>query len=284
MSNVAKQTRWKLSLLKDPRISFGIFVLVFVLFCAVFAPFLAPYKPTFVDMTLRLAPPSNTHWLGVDTNGNDVLTSMLYGSRTTLFVATMTVLLSLLLGVTIGTIAGYAGKWTDSLLMRTVDILMAFPGILLALTLVSVLGPSLWSVIISISATGWTSAARIARAQVMSVKERDHVMATRALGGGPLRLIRVHILPLIWTPIVVHATFAISGVIIVEASLSFLGLGPQDGAPTWGALLNQGRSVLEEAPHLSIVPGLAIMAVVLSLNFLGDALRDILDPHSQSSR
>lgn len=260
------------------------FVVIFVVFCAIFAPLLAPYKVSNVDMSLRLAPPSAAHWLGVDTNGSDVLTSMLYGSRTTLFVAVMTVLLSLILGVTIGTVAGYAGKWTDSFLMRIVDILMAFPGILLALTLVSVLGPSLWSVIIAISATGWTSAARIARAQVMSVKERDHVMATRALGGNPLRLIRVHILPLIWTPIVVHATFAISGVIIVEASLSFLGLGPQDGAPTWGALLNQGRSVLEEAPHLSIVPGLAIMAVVLSLNFLGDALRDILDPHSDSSR
>lgn len=265
--------------LLNPRLVIGVTILVTMTIAALLAPWIAPYSPSNLDVTLRLTPPSAEHLLGVDSNGSDVLTALLYGARTSLFIGFMTVLLSVFLGVSIGAISGYAGGWIDMVLMRIVDILMSFPGILLALTLVTVLGPNLWSIIFAISATGWTSAARIARGQVLSIKERDHVLATYALGGSHWRLIRVHILPLLTAPIIVHATFAISSVIIVEASLSFLGLGPQTGAPTWGALLNQGRNVLEEAPFLSIFPGLAIMMVVLSLNFVGDALRDILDPH-----
>lgn len=263
---------------RNPRMWFGTIVLTFVVFCGVFAPLLAPTLPDDMDISMRLAPPTDEHLLGMDTNGSDVLTAMLYGARTSLYVAFATVFLSVSIGSLVGLVAGFKRGMIDQGFMRLVDVLMAFPGILLAMAMAALMGPSLHNVILAIAATGWTSAARLVRGQVLSLSERDYVSASRALGARDGRLIFKHIFPGTISTLVVHGTFSLSSVILVEASLSFLGLGAQDGAPTWGAMLSQGKSVLLEAPHLSVVPGLAIASLVLALNFMGDALRDILDP------
>lgn len=264
--------------LRDPRFAFGTAVLLLLATFALLAPLIAPFAADEMDITLRLCRPDSTHWFGCDINGGDVLTAMLYGARTSLYVGFMTVLLSVSLGVVIGLVAGYKRGLYETFLMRSVDLLMAFPGILLAMALAAVLGPSLHNVVLAITATGWTSSARLIRGQVLSISERDFVTSVRALGGSDFRILFRHIFPATLPQLVIHATFSLSGVILIEASLSFLGLGAQDGAPTWGAILGMGRSVLLDAPHLSLVPGAAIMLTVLALNFTGDALRDILDP------
>jgi peptide/nickel transport system permease protein len=205
---------------------------------------------------------------------------MLHGARTSLYIAFMTVLLSVGIGTVLGLITGYYRGWIDVVVMRVVDMVMSVPGVLVALVLASLMGQDTGpnAIIFAIAATGWTSTTRVVRGQVLSLRERDYVIASKALGASSARLMFVHILPGALTPLIVHATFSLSGVILVEASLSFLGLGSQSDAPTWGALLNQGRNVLEQAPFLSMIPGVAIMILVLSLNFLGDGLRDALDP------
>lgn len=261
-----------------PQVWIALSILLVFLSLAIFGPLLCEFQPGEGDFTERLQAPSPQHWLGTDLDGIDLFTSMVYGARVSLYIAALTVLLSALVGITCGLISGYFLGWVDSLLMRFVDIVMAVPGILVAMVLSSLLGQSAGNIIFAIAATGWTSSARLVRGQVLSIREREYVSASRLLGASNPRVLWKHIFPMTWTPLVVHSTFSLSGIIIVEASLSFLGLGAQDGAPTWGALLSQGRVVLEEAPYLSIAPGLAIMAVVLSLNFLGDALRDTLDP------
>lgn len=277
-SKVTRKLKFLSAALSNPRIWFGLAILPLFTIMALFAPWLAPTPPDAIDISLRLLPPSPEHIFGMDLAGGNVLTAMLYGARTSLYVGFLTVLLSLSIGVLVGLIAGYYRGWIDTALMRTVDLIMAFPGILLAMALAALMGPSLHNVVLAISATGWTSSARLIRGQVLSIREREFVTASLALGAGPTRVILRHVFPATLSPLVVHATFSLSGVIIVESSLSFLGLGAQDGAPSWGALLGQGRNVLTEAPHLSMVPGIAIMLVVLALNFVGDALRDLLDP------
>lgn len=264
--------------LANPRIWFGLTVVTLFVGAALLAPWLAPTAPDDMDIALRLAPPSAADWLGRDINGGSVLTAMLYGAQTSLYISFLTVALSVTLGTSIGLAAGYKRGWVDALLMRTVDLLMAFPGILLAMALAALLGPSRNNVILAIAATGWTSAARLIRGQTLSVREREYVQAARAMGASGWRQVWLHIFPATLSPLLVHATFSLSGVIVVEASLSFLGLGAQDGAPSWGAILGQGRTVLTEAPFLSIIPGTAIALLVLALNFVGDALRDLLDP------
>jgi peptide/nickel transport system permease protein len=263
---------------RSPRIVFGLSVLMLVILAAAFAGVLAPYAPNEMDITMRLLPPSMSHWLGCDVHGADILTAMLYGARTSLYVSFLTVFLCMTIGTTAGLVSGYKGGWIDTVLMRFVDVLMAFPGILLALALAAMLGPSINNIVLAITATGWTSTARLVRGQVLSFREREFVLAAKTIGATTPRILFLHILPSLWTPIVVQSTFSLSGVILVEASLSFLGLGAQNGPPTWGALLSQGRSYLAEAPHLAIVPGLAVITLVLALNFLGDAFRDLLDP------
>lgn len=264
--------------LHNPRIWFGLSIALILIGASFLAPWVAPTDPEDMDIALRLAPPSAADWLGRDLNGGSVLTAMLYGGRTSLYISFITVLLSITVGAGIGLIAGYKRGVVDAILMRTVDLLMAFPGILLAMALAAFMGPSLNNVIFAIAATGWTSSARLVRGQTLSVREREYVAATKALGAGDLRIIVKHIFPATLSPLVVQATFSLSGVIVTESSLSFLGLGAEDGAPSWGSMLSQGRTVLTEAPWLSIFPGLAIMLMVISLNFIGDALRDILDP------
>ncbi len=265
---------------RNPRIVFGFIILLGAIATAVLAPWIAPYPADEMDITKRLCPPSSEHWLGCDLNGADILTAIMYGGRTSLYIGFLTVCMTLSVGVFVGLISGYWRGWIDHLLMRSVDILMAFPGILVAMSLAALLGPNIHNVVLAIAATGWTSAARLVRGQVLSLREREYVTASRALGARDRRLIFYHILPGTISTLLIHATFSLSAVILIEASLSFLGLGAQDGPPSWGALLNQGRAVITEAPHLSIAPGFAIMLIVLSLNFIGDALRDILDPRN----
>lgn len=270
--------------LRNPRVWFGLAVLGSVVALALLAPYIAPTEPDEMDLALRLTTPNwrmPADFLGRDLNGGSVFTSMLYGARTSLYISFLTVLISVTIGTTVGLIAGYKRGAYDMILMRLVDLLMAFPGILLAMALAALMGPSRHNVILAIAATGWTSAARLIRGQTLSVREREFVQASQAMGATDLRTIVRHVFPSTLSPLLVHATFSLSGVILVEASLSFLGLGASDGAPSWGAILGQGRTVLTEAPFLSIVPGAAIALLVLALNFLGDALRDLLDPRAQ---
>ena len=253
------------------------FLLLFLI-SALFAPWIAPYNPYLGNITERLCSPSSKHWLGCDLYGTDLLSSLIYGSRISLSIAAICVFVSTLLGTVIGLLSGYLGGWTDFICMRLVDVFMAFPGILLAMLLTSVMGPSYITLIIALSVLGWTGSTRLVRGQILSLKSRDYVIYSASLKASRFHILYHHLLPAVATSLVVHATFSVSGIIIIESGLSFLGLAPQTGLSSWGALLTQGSKVLGKAPLLSLAPGLCIMSLVLALNFLGDYLRDALDP------
>lgn len=273
------QASYKQLLLHNTRFKLGIIFVTIVIILAILAPYISPYELDDGDFTLSLCQPSKDHILGCDNNGSDILTIMIWGSRASLYVGFLTVLLSIVLGVGLGVLAGYFGGLFDMIIMRIVDIVMAFPGILLAMSLTSLLGPSLNTIIFSISATGWTSAARIIRAQVLTIREREFVQASLSFGSSPLQIIFRHILPHSFSPLLIHGTFSLSGVIIIEAGLSYLGLGATDSTMTWGGLLGQGSEIeLDQGLHVTLIPGLAIFSLVMSLNFIGDALRDTFDP------
>lgn len=245
---------------------------------ALLAPWLAPFDPMGVDLAGSLTLPEMAHPLGRDEQGADILSRLLHGARISLLVGLVTTAISAGVGVAVGLLAGYLGGWVEQLAMRVVDVLLAFPGLLLAIALVAVLGPGLSNVIIALSALGWTGFARLVRAQVLGLKSREFILAAQGLGASPLRLMARHILPNVAGPVLVQVSFAVAGAILSEASLSFLGLGVPAGTPSWGAMLSEGKHVLLEAPHVSIFPGLAIMLVVMGFNLLGDALTDWLDP------
>lgn len=273
--------RVRQKLMGNARFWIGASILCITFVIAAFAPWLAPYQLGNADLLERLCAPQVGHLLGCDMDGEDVLSIMLYGSRVSLYVAFLTVIISMTIGTGVGLISGYWRGWVDLVIMRIVDTFMAFPGILLALTLTAIMGPSLYTIIFAIAVSGWTSTARLVRGQVLSIREREFVQASRALGAQSGRLIRKHIFPSILTPLVVHASFSLSSVIIVEAGLSFLGFGARDSVLTWGGLLGQASQVeVDLAPHLALIPGIAIFVLVVGLNFLGDALRDALDPKS----
>lgn len=257
---------------------FGLGVATLLVVTAVLAPVLAPYDPSAIDLANELAPPGGAHVLGTAENGIDVLTHVIYGARVSLIVSLFAVFLSAAVGITLGGIAGFLGGIADEAVMRVVDILLAFPGILLAIFITAVLGPSLANVVFALTVTGWTGYARLVRAQLLTLRERDYVQAARALGASDPRILFRHLLPNAAGPIVIQATFAIPGVILAEASLSFLGLGAPPGTASWGALVDQGTQYLLVAPHIALFPGIAIALTVLGFNFLGDALRDALDP------
>lgn len=248
------------------------------MFIALFAPWLSPHHPHQIDLAGRLTKPCWEYPLGKDSLGRDMLSRIIYGSRISLLVGVLTVGLSSLIGFFLGALAGYYGGWVDEVLMRIVDVLLAFPGILLAIALMAVLGPSLQNVIMALCLIGWVSYARLVRSQILSLRETEYIMAAHALGYSSMRIIFGHLLPNILGPLIVQATFGLAGNIIAEAGLSFLGLGVQPPTPSWGAMLNEGRAVLLQAPHLTTFPGLAILLVVLSFHFLGDGLRDAVDP------
>jgi peptide/nickel transport system permease protein len=247
---------------------------------ATFAPWLSPAPPDALDLSGGLEGPSLGHPLGQDRLGRDVLAGILQGGRVSLGVGIVAVSLSLAVGTAVGFVAGYRGGWVDEAAMRVVDVLLAFPGILLAIALAGVLGPSVRNLVLALSVLGWVGFARLVRGEVLSLKRREFVVAARVLGAGPLRIAWRHILPNLAGPLAVQATFSVASTILAESSLSFLGLGPQD-VPTWGGMLSQGVDYLLFAPHLALFPGVAIMVTVLGINVLGDALRDRLDPASR---
>lgn len=244
-----------------------------LIICALAAPWLAPAPPEKQDLCDGLSGPSAAHLLGQDRHGRDVLSRLIYGSRVSVLVGVGTVALSVMVGFFLGALAGLFRGVVDQVIMRVVDMLLAFPGILLAIALTAITGPSIMNVIIALSARGWVSYARLVRGQVLVEREKGYVEAARAMGVSTLGMIFRHLLPNTLTPVIIEATFGLAGAILAEASLSFLGLGPQN-LPTWGAMLNDGTSFLRTAPFLAVFPGLAIMLTVLAMNFLGDALRD----------
>jgi len=258
------------------RVGFVI-VLVAVLAAAI-GPSLTPYDPAAQLLAGRLEPPSLAHPLGLDELGRDILARLVAGARISLAVGLAVVSVSSLIGMALGSIAGYFGGFVDDAISRVVDVLMAFPGILLAIALVAVLGPSLTNVILALCVIGWVGYARLVRGQALRTRELEYVQAARALGAGPARIVLRHVLPTAFPAVIVQATLGMAGAILAEASLSFLGLGVQPPTPSWGTMLDAGRSHLFDAPHLTLFPGLAIATLVLGFNFLGDGLRDRLDP------
>jgi len=256
----------------------GLLLTVVIVLVAILAPLIAPYDPNIQDTSRRLEPPSHSHPLGLDDLGRDVLSRILWGARVSLRVGFSVVILASLIGITLGAMSGYFGGWIDTIIMRITDILLAFPGILLAIALVAVLGPSLNNVILALVIIGWVGYARLVRGQVLKVREMEYVTAAKALGAKSPRVIVRHVLPNIMNPVIVMATLGLAGAILAEASLSFLGLGVQPPTPSWGKMLDDGRRYIGVANHLAIFSGAAIMLAVMGLNFLGDGMIDALDP------
>ncbi|PID58931.1 peptide ABC transporter permease [candidate division KSB3 bacterium] len=264
-------------MLKNKLALFGASIVLFLLLTAIFAPLLAPYDPCEQHIMQGLESPSRAHLFGLDKLGRDVLSRVIYGSRISLWVGITTVSASMIVGVIVGSISGFYGGFIDDLFMRLVDILMAFPGILLAIAMVAVLGPGLNHVILALCLISWVGYARLTRGQILSLRELEYVTAAHAIGAAPPRIIVRHLLPNLMAPLIVEASFGMAGAILAEASLSFLGLGSQPPTPSWGSMLNEGRHFLLLASHLTTFPGLAIMVVILGFNFLGDGLRDYFD-------
>ena len=257
-----------------PRVSLTILVLW--LNAAVFGPML-PLAPNEIDLQRILAPPAAAPPLGSDDLGRPVLDRLLVGARTSLLAALGVVAVSLVVGALIGGVAGLAGGWVDLVIVRLIDVFLAFPGILLAIALAGVLGPGLGNVILALAAVGWVGFARLTRAQVMSLRSRDHVLAARALAVSPAHVLARHLLPLAAAPLIVEATFGVASVVVAEAGLSFLGLGVQPPQASWGSMIRDGVAYMLVAPHLVLAPGLALALVVLAVNLAGDRLRDQLD-------
>jgi len=265
-------------LLRNFSFAAGATMTLVVIVLAIFAPWIATEDPTRQETSRRLEAPSAQHLFGLDDLGRDVFSRVVWGSRVSLRVGMSVVLISSLIGITLGAVSGYFGGWADTVIMRLADILLAFPGILMAIALVAVLGPSLNNVVFALSVIGWVGYARLVRGQVLKVREMEFVTAAEAMGAGSPRIIALHLLPSVINSVIVMATLGLAGAILAEASLSFLGLGVQPPTPSWGAMLTAGRRYLGIANHLAIFPGIAIMIAVMGLNFLGDGLIDALDP------
>jgi len=259
----------------------AVLVAIFVLF-ALFAPWVAPQDPAHIDLPSRLSPPSPAHWCGTDELGRDILSRLIYGSRISMLVGSCVVAVSLALGLVVGSVAGYYGGRIDRFVNVVVmNAFLSFPGILLAIAFVAFRGPGIFNLVLALALGGWVGYARLVRAQVLATREREFVEAARALGSSDQRVIVCHILPNIIQPVIVQAAIGMAGAILAEATMSFLGLGVPPPTASWGAMLNDGRAHLFDAPHLVIFPALTVMLAVLSFNFMGDALRDYLDPRSR---
>jgi peptide/nickel transport system permease protein len=269
---------------RQPLAAIGLALLALFVVCALFAPWLAPRDPAQLDLAGRLMGPSWAHWFGTDELGRDILSRTLFGARISLIVAVSVVGLSLALGLVAGGVAGFYGGWADTVLnIYVTNAFLALPGILLAIAFVAFMGPGLENVILALAISGWVGYARLVRAQVMAVKEREFVEAARALGASNLRIMWRHVLPNILQPLIVQAAIGMAGAVLAEATLSFLGLGVPPPAASWGSMLNDARSHLFDSPHLVFFPAMAVMLCVLSFNFIGDALRDYLDPRTRLS-
>lgn len=270
------------TLRRQPLAAIGFVLLALFILLAFFAPILSPYDPSSIDLLHRLTPPSSRHWMGTDELGRDILSRLIWGARLSLTVAVSVVSLSLAAGLVLGGIAGFYGRWIDVAINTfLMNAFLALPGILLAIAFVAFLGPGLINLILALSIGGWVGYARLVRAQVLAVREREFVEAARALGASDLRIFLRHILPNILQPLTVQAAIGMAGAVLAEATLSFLGLGVPPPAASWGSMLNDARPFLFEAPHLVVFPAIAVMLCVLCFNFLGDALRDYLDPRTR---
>jgi peptide/nickel transport system permease protein len=258
----------------------GALFLLLVAAVAILAPWIAPYAPERQDLMSRLEPPSAEHWLGTDEAGRDVLSRLLHGARISLFVALVGTAGGVIAGATLGLVTGFLGGWTDTLAMRVVDVMYAFPGVLLVILIVSILGPSLLNLVVALMIWGTPTLSRIVRASVLSLKSREFVEAARLVGATRTRIVLRHLLPNCLAPIIVYSTLGVAGSLLTAAGLGFLGLGVQPPTPEWGAMLSAGREYILHAPYLVTFPGLLIFLTVLSLNFIGDALRDALDPRT----
>ena len=256
----------------------GAVIVVVGVLAALFGPLVTPADPATQDLALRLAGPTPAHPFGLDELGRDILARVLAGARISFLVGLTVVSVSATLGTLLGTVAGYFGGVVDDVIGRVIDVLLAFPGLLLAIALVAVLGPSLGNVLFALTVIGWVGYARLVRGQVLRAREFEYVQAARALGARTVRILWLHVVPTAIPAVVVQSTLGMAGAIIGEAALSFLGLGVQPPTPSWGTMLNGGRAHLLDAPHLTIFPGLAIALLVLGFNFLGDGLRDVMDP------
>ena len=267
---------------QNPLAATGATLITIFLIFALFAPRIAPQDPAHIDLPTRLERPSSAHWCGTDELGRDILSRLIYGARISMFVSGSVVVGSLFLGLVIGSIAGYYGGRVDRFVNVVVmNAFLSFPGILLAIAFVAFRGPGILNLVLALSLGGWVGYARLVRAQVLATREREFVEAARALGASDWRVIVRHILPNIIQPVIVQAAIGMAGAILAEATMSFLGLGVPPPTASWGSMLNDGRAHLFDAPHLVLFPALAVMLAVLSFNFIGDALRDFLDPRSR---
>ncbi|CEG25782.1 ABC transporter permease [Bacillus sp. B-jedd] len=276
-----KESRLKnmLSILMENKAAMaGAIIIAIYILVALFAPLLAPYDPFEIDLKNKLVPPSADHWMGTDDKGRDILSRIIFGSRLSLGVGFASVAFGALFGIILGLVAGYYGKWVDSVIMRMMDVMLAFPGILLALAIISALGPSLINVTIAVGAFSVPLFARIVRGSTLEVKRLEYIDAIRSLGANDATIIFKHIFPNILSPIIVQATLRLATAILSAAGLSFLGLGAQPPSPEWGTMLSNGRDFLFSAPYIALFPGLAISILVLGFNIFGDGLRDAFDP------
>jgi peptide/nickel transport system permease protein len=267
---------------RNPLAVAGVVMATVLVLFAVFAPWIAPQDPAYIDLPARLSPPSTQHWFGTDELGRDILSRVIYGARISMGVGIGVVTASLLIGLLIGSIAGYYGGRVDRFFnVIVMNAFMSFPGILLAIAFVAFLGPGIANLIFALSIGGWVGYARLVRAQVLAAREREYVEAARALGAGDLRIVVKHIWPNIIQPVIVQAAIGMAGAVLAEATMSFLGLGVPPPTASWGSMLNDARSHLFDAPHMVLFPAGAVMLAVLSFNFIGDALRDYMDPRTR---
>lgn len=262
----------------------GLAIIALLLGTALFAPWLAPHDPFVQDLGFRLQPlGTEGHILGTDSLGRDILSRMIYGSRITLYIVALVVMIAPIAGLLVGTIAGYAGGWTDIILMRITDIFLAFPRLILALAFVAALGAGIENAVLAIALTAWPPYARMARAETLTIRSSDYISAIRLQGAGPMRIITKHIWPLCISSLIVRVTLDMAGIILAAAGLGFLGLGAQPPSPEWGAMISEGRRFILDYWWIATMPGLAIFTVSLAFNLLGDGLRDVLDPKDSSS-
>ena len=282
MEQRSRWADWWLTLLHDKKALGGLFLLTVFLIMALLAPLIAPFDPNAMDYEM-MEPPSATHILGTDDLGRDLFSRIIYGARVSLFIGITPVAISLLIGVVLGVVAGYFGGWLDNIIMRYIDLQWAFPNFIIAVYLVAVFGTGILNLTIAISLAFVDDFARVARGMVLTIKKEQYVTAARAMGASDYRIMRRYILPNAMAPLIVQATVSVSYAILAEATLSFLGLGVEATTPTWGLILAEGRSFVSRAWWLGVFPGLAIMLTVLSINFLGDALRDFMDVRETSN-
>jgi peptide/nickel transport system permease protein len=259
----------------------GLIIIVALIVVAALAPILAPYSPVVGDLKgARLLPPGAGHWFGTDDLGRDIFSRIVYGSRWTLYVVVLVAITAAPIGLLIGTVAGYAGGWTDAILMRFTDIILAFPKLILALAFVAALGPGIENAVLAIAITSWPPYARIARAETLTVRNSDYIKAVQLMGASPFRIVLRHIMPLCISSLIIRVTLDMAGIILTAAGLGFLGLGAQPPLPEWGAMIASGRRFILDQWWVAGVPGVAILIVSLGFNLLGDGLRDALDPRS----